>query len=64
MVLTLCGMGLVVGLTSTCCSFNTPPWFYKQLPQPTTDDIEMRVCRDEASSNEDVAIESVTIYVQ
>ena len=32
---------------NTCCSFNTPPWFYKQLPQPTTDDIEMRVCRDE-----------------
>jgi hypothetical protein len=21
----------------------TPPWFYKQLPQPNTDDIEMRV---------------------
>ena len=38
--------GAGCGPLNTCCSFNTPPWFYKQLPQPTTDDIEMRVCRD------------------
>ena len=50
--------------TNICCSFNSPPWFYKQLPQPTTDDIEMRVCKDENVSNEDVAIEIVDIYVQ
>ena len=48
---------------STCCSFNNPPWFYKQLPQPTTDDIEMRVCRD-GHYNEDVVIETVDIYIQ
>ena len=55
-----------VGCTDTnpCCSFNNPPWFYKQLPQPTTDNIEMRVCKDEDASNEDVAIEIVEIYVQ
>ena len=28
--------------TSTCCSFNSPPYFTKQLPSPTTDDIEAR----------------------
>ena len=38
--------------TNPCCSFNSPPWFYKQLPQPTTDNIEMRVCKDEDASNE------------
>ena len=47
-----------------CCSFNNPPWFHKQLPQPTTDDIEMRVCRDEPASEEDIAIEVVDIYIQ
>ena len=47
---------------SSCCSFNTPPWFHKQLPQPTTDDIEMRVCRDEVAYNEDIAIEIIEIY--
>ena len=49
--------------SNPCCSFNNPPWFYKQLPQPTTDDLEMRVCRDEDVSNEDIALESVEIYV-
>ena len=32
------------GQNSTCCLFNHPPWFCKQLPQPTTDDLELRVC--------------------
>ena len=55
--------GAGCGPRSTCCSFNNPPWFYKQL-QPTADDIEMRVCRNYASSDEDIAIEIVEIYVQ
>ena len=49
--------------SNPCCSFNNPPWFYKQLPQPATDDLEMRVCRDEDVGSEDIAIESVKIYV-
>ena len=51
------------GQYSTCCSFNNPPWFYKQLPSPTSDAIEMRVCSDENRNNEDIAISSVVIYV-
>jgi hypothetical protein len=39
------------GDENVCCSFNTPPWFYKQLPEPTTDDIEVRVCTDELGGN-------------
>jgi dynein heavy chain len=57
--------GAGCGPQSTCCSFNDPPWFYKQLPLTTTDDIEMRVCRDNNPyANEDIAIEVVEIYVQ
>ena len=52
------------GSTSSCCSFNNPPWFCKQLPQPTSDDIEMRACVNQPHTNEDVAIETVQIYVQ
>ena len=53
-----CGNG------STCCSFNNPPWFCKQLPQPTTDAIELRVCTDEPSvSDEDVLLEAFEIYI-
>ena len=54
--------GVGCGPQSTCCS--SPPWFYKQLPQATTDDIEMRVCRNEGRANEDIAIEIVELFVQ
>ena len=56
--------GAGCGPQSTCCSFNNPPWFYKQLQRPTTDGNEMRVCRDEDATNEDIAIEAVDIYIQ
>jgi len=46
------------------CSLNNPPWFYRQLPQPTTDAIEMRLCRDEEASNENIGIQTIEIYVQ
>ena len=58
--------GAGCGPLNTCCSFNTPPWFYKQLPHPTIDNIEMRVCTDSNSddTNENVAIEIIDMYVQ
>ena len=48
--------------TSTCCSFNNPPYFTKQLPSPTTYDIEARLCRK--ATNEDTPIEFIELYVQ
>ena len=50
--------------TNTCCRFNDPPWFHKQLSDLITDDIEMRVCTDEGADNENVYIENVEIYIQ
>ena len=44
-----------------CCEYNTPPVFAMQLPAPTKDDIELRICLDE--TGEDVAIQHVEIYV-
>ena len=52
------------GSNSSCCSFNSPPWFCKELPQPTTDDIEIRVYTEEIVSNEDITIEAIELYVQ
>ena len=52
------------GGNSTCCSFNNPPWFCKQLPQPTTDDIELRLCGDSNTMDEDTPIEIVEIYIK
>ena len=52
------------GAQSTCCGFNNPPWFCKELPQPTRDDIELRLCGNEGTSNEDTPLEVVEIYIQ
>ena len=49
--------------TSTCCKFNSPPWFCKKLPQPTTDNIELRVCRDQLTGDEDIQISLIEIYI-
>ena len=48
--------------SSTCCSFNSPPYFTKQLPSPTTDDIEARICQ--WGGSEDTPIEFIKLYVQ
>ena len=56
--------GAGCGPRSTCCSFNNPPWFCKKLPQATTEDIELRMCGYEPTTNEDTPIEIVEIYVQ
>ena len=52
------------GPTSSCCGFNNPPWFCKQLPQPTNDDIEMRACTTGGSNDEYIALESIEIYAR
>ena len=48
----------------TCCQFNNPPWFTKNLTSPTTDDIELRLCLYHISSLSDVALELLELYVQ
>ena len=50
------------GPANACCSFKHLPWFIKQLPLPTTDAVEMRVCRGDASGS--TPFEIVELYVQ
>ena len=49
--------------SSTCCSFNNPLWFYRELTE-STDDIEMNLCTDEPPDNESLGLEVVELYVQ
>ena len=51
-------------VSGSCCTFNSPPWFCKDLSTPTTDDIELRVCLDYFTYDEDVLFELVELYVQ
>ena len=51
-----------------CCELSSPPgttvpWFCKQLSQATTDDIEVRICGNEHTSNEDVPVELIELYI-
>ena len=47
-----------------CYSNGTsPPWFTVQLSNPTLDDIEVRICGDESTDNEDTPVELIEIYV-
>jgi hypothetical protein len=49
----------------TCCTgTNSPPWFSVQLPAPTTEGIEVSICCDQGTNDEDVPVELVEIYVQ
>jgi hypothetical protein len=52
------------GQFSTCCSFNSPPWFKKQICPPTTGAIEARLCSDQSRDDEDINFEILEIYVQ
>ena len=49
--------------TSSCCEFNSPPWFCRSLPQPTTD-LEIRLCNHFQSGSADKIVTLINIYVQ
>ena len=49
---------------TTGCPYNSPPWFSTRLPKTTTDDIEVRICGDQSTGDEDSPIQLLEIYVQ
>ena len=50
--------------SSTCCSRRNPPYFLRQLPNSTTDNIEARICLFDPSHVSNVAVELIELYVQ
>ena len=50
------------GSSSSCCSFNNPPYFTKILPSPTSDPIEARLCR--LDGGDDSPVELMVLYVK
>ena len=53
-----------------CCELSYPPgvtapWFCKQLPQTTTDDIEARICNEpEGGQGDDTQVQIVELYIR
>ena len=48
---------------ATCCAPHSGPWFNTTLTAPTTEDIEIQICGDEKTANEDTPLELIEIYV-
>ena len=46
------------------CGTPGSSWFFKTVPNTTTTDIEVRVCRDQQRSDEDLAIKTIELYIQ
>ena len=47
-----------------CCSKGkSPPWFSVELPNPTTDDIEVRICSG-TEPGDDILLELLELYIQ
>jgi len=46
------------------CTLNSPPWFCKQLPQATTDDIEVRMCSNVSPGSENTPVKIMELYIR
>ena len=49
---------------NNCCTFNNPPYFTRQLPASTNDDIELRSCQYSSYYGADTFIELIELYVK
>ena len=56
------GAGCPTG--NSCCANSGLPYFYRILPRVTTDNIEVRVCANQAFPDEDIGLEELEIYVR
>ena len=51
-------------IETACCQRTGIPWFYKKINCSTTDNIEMRICLGQGTSDEDCAVAQYEIYVK
>ena len=50
--------------SNTCCSNTDQPWFHHQLSEMTQDDVEVRICRDQPFSLDDILVDILELYIQ
>ena len=51
-------------IEGNCCTAPGLPWFHKVLNTTTTDYLELRVCGDERTADEDVPVSFYELYVK
>ena len=52
------------GNEGPCCTNPKMPWFIKTLNETTTEDIELRMCGSENSSDEDTPLDIIELYIR
>ena len=52
------------GLEATCCSPPNLAWFCKTFPAPISGDLEVRMCMDEPTNNENMALDFFELYIK
>ena len=52
------------GEEAPCCTHPNMPWFNKTLSETTTEDIELRVCRNEVITNEDTPLKVIELFIR
>ena len=48
---------------SGCCAQLGMPWFYRRTPVPVSENIEVRICKDNPYGDEDTAVEEMEVFV-
>ena len=48
---------------NSCCSEPNLPWFYRQIPLNSSKNLEARICRNEAFSNEGILVKEIKLYI-
>ena len=51
-------------LNNNCCTNTDQPWFFRQMTMERKDDIEVRLCTNQAFSDEAVLVEELELYVR
>ena len=50
--------------SNSCCAQPSLPWFYRQIPLTSNDNVEARICYDQAFADEAVLVKEIQLYVQ
>ena len=48
---------------SRCCAHLGMPWFYRKSVAPLSENMEIRICKNEKQNDENIAIEEMEIFV-
>ena len=49
---------------NNCCTVVGLPWFFREFPTMQNEDIEVRICTDQAYNDEAVLVDQIKLFIQ